>query len=178
MATLAQTFNRQAIAERYSTARAGAGAIGAAVAQDGACALRALPNDSIYFYSKKIDNSRIVRQADPNARGECWGAVGAAGVLLMIGASIIAPHVGSVLAGYKLEALKQERQTLLDQKRTLDVREAALLSPERLNDLARVHSLGSPGAAQIIHLDTSASEGSFARNHPPAVSAQPQLSVQ
>src|ERR1700689_3992804 len=76
--------------------------------------LRALPNDHIYFYAKKIDNSRVIRQADPSARGECWSAVGAAGVLLMLGASIIAPHVASVLAGYKLEALKQERQTLID----------------------------------------------------------------
>ena len=140
--------------------------------------MRGLPNDSIYFYSKKIDNSRIVRQADPNARGECWAAVGAAGVLLMIGASIIAPHVGSVLAGYKLEALKQERRSLLDQKRALEVKEATLLSPERLNDLARVRSLGSPAAAQVIHLETSASEGSFARNQAPAGSAQSQLSVQ
>ena len=135
-------------------------------------ALRALPNDSIYFYSKKIDNSRIVRQADPNARGECWAAVGAAGVLLMIGASIIAPHVGSVLAGYKLESLKQERQTLLDQKRDLDVKEAALLSPDRLNDLARARSLGAPAANQVVHLETTASEGSFARNHVPATPAQ------
>ncbi len=132
-------------------------------------ALRALPNDSIYFYSKKIDNSRIVRQADPNARGECWAAVGAAGVLLMIGASVIAPHVGSVLAGYKLESLKQERQTLLDQKRDLAVKEAALLSPERLNDLARVRSLASPGAEQVIHLDAPSVDGNFARNRVPAV---------
>src|SRR5580704_9714608 len=84
----------------------------AARAQSDAFLLRELPNDGIYFYSKKIDNSRIVRQADPGARGECWSAVGAAAVLLMLGASIIAPHVGSVLAGYKLEALKQERQAL------------------------------------------------------------------
>jgi len=34
--------------------------------------LRALPNDDIYFYAKKIDNSRMVRQADPAARSECW----------------------------------------------------------------------------------------------------------
>ena len=41
-------------------------------------AARLCPNDDIYFYSKKIDNSRVVRQADPAARGECWSAVGAA----------------------------------------------------------------------------------------------------
>src|ERR1700678_3901236 len=79
--------------------------------------LRAPPNDDIYFYSKKIDNSRVVRQADPDARGECWSAVGAAGVLLMLGASIIAPHAGAVLEGYKLEALKTERQTLINERR-------------------------------------------------------------
>lgn len=130
--------------------------------------LRALPNDAIYFYSKKIDNSRIVRQADPESRGECWNAVGAAAVLLMIGASIIAPHVGSVLAGYKIEALKQEQKTLIDQKRDLDVKEAALLSPERLHDLARVRSLSTPGIDQVVHLDsTQASEGISARNHVP-----------
>lgn len=133
--------------------------------------LRALPNDDIYFYSKKIDNSRIVRQADPEARGECWSAVGAAGVLLMLGVSIIAPHVGAILAGYKLEALKAERQTLIDQKRDLEVREAGLLSPERLNNLARARSLTSPASDQVIHLDNVPSvDSSFAQVRPPAAS--------
>ncbi len=133
--------------------------------------LRALPNDDIYFYSKRIDNSRVVRQADPEARGECWSAVGAAGVLLMLGVSLIAPHVGSILAGYKLEALKTERQTLVDQKRALEVTEAGLLSPERLNSLARARSLTSPASDQVIHLDTAASvDASLARVQPPAPS--------
>ena len=128
--------------------------------------LRALPNDDIYFYSKKIDNSRVIRQADPGARGECWSAVGAAGVLLMLGASIIAPHVGSVLAGYKLEALKQERQTLIDQKRDLEVKEAGLLSPARLNALAQSRKLTSPASDQVIHLDTDTIDSSVARVQP------------
>jgi hypothetical protein len=127
--------------------------------------LRALPNDDIYFYAKRIDNSRVVRQADPAARGECWSAVGAAAILLMLGASIIAPQAGSVLAGYKLEALKHERQSLLDQKRDLDVKEAALLSPSRLNALALARKLSSPGADQVIHLDSPA-EGSVASIEP------------
>jgi hypothetical protein len=129
--------------------------------------LRALPNDHIYFYAKKIDNSRIIRQADPSARGECWSAVGAAGVLLMLGASIVAPHVGSVLAGYKLEALKQERQTLLNEKRDLDVKEAGLLSPERLNELARARNLTTPAPGQVIHLDTMPADAGFASNRTP-----------
>jgi hypothetical protein len=146
------------VSDRYDAARA----------QADPFVLRALPNDGIYFYSKKIDNSRIVRQADPQARGECWSAVGAMAVLLMLGASIIAPHVGSVLAGYKLEALKQERQSLINQKRDLEVKEAGLLSPERLNDLARMRSLGSPASNQVIHLDVPSVDGNFARIQTPA----------
>jgi hypothetical protein len=132
--------------------------------------LRALPNDDIYFFSKRIDNSRVVRQQDPSAGGDCWSAVGAAAVVLMLGVSVIAPHVGSVLAGYKLEALKQERQTLLDQRRELDVREASLLSPNRLHELAKAQNLTNPASDQIIHLDNQAREGSFARVQHPATS--------
>jgi len=165
MATLATFFRQNDAmamgAEQRNTVRA----------QLDAFQLRALPNDDIYFYSKKIDNSRVVRQADPGARGECWAAVGAAGVLLVLGASIIAPHVGAVLAGYKLEALKQERQSLVDRKRDLDVREAGLLSPARLNALARADSLTSPASDQVIHLDAISIDGSFARIQTPAADA-------
>jgi hypothetical protein len=155
MATLATFFRRTdavaVTAERRDSIRA----------QSDPFMLRALPNDDVYFFAKRIDNSRVVRQADPAARAECWSAVGAAAVLLVLGASIIAPQAGSVLAGYKLEALKHERQSLLDQKRDLDVQEAALLSPGRLNALALARKLSSPGADQVIHLDTP-SEGSVA----------------
>jgi hypothetical protein len=88
----------------------------------------------------------------------------------MLGASIIAPHVGSVLAGYKLESLKQERQSLLNEKRDLEVKEAGLLSPSRLNELAKVRSLTSPSPDQLIHLDGLVQDPSFARNHVPLVS--------
>jgi hypothetical protein len=180
MATLATFFrdasSHQAGARRSSRAlgaREAADSIRAARTQADPFRLRALPNDDIYFYAKKIDNQRLVRQADPDARGECWSAVGAAGVLLMLGASIIAPHVGSILAGYKLESLKQERQTLVDQKRDLEVKEAGLVSPERLNSLARARSLTSPASDQVIHLDTSSSTVDARLARVPAPAAAP-----
>jgi hypothetical protein len=159
MATLATYFRETSTKGNVRASRARAEAV-----ERDPFLLRALPNDDIYFYSKKIDNSRVVRQADPESRGECWSAVGAAGVLLMLGASIIAPHVALILAGYKLESLRTERQALIDQKRDLDVKEAGLLSPERLNNLARARSLTIPASDQVIHLDTTgAREGNVAR---------------
>jgi hypothetical protein len=160
MATLATFFRRDAVtvaAGRQEPVRA----------QSDPFVLRALPNDDIYFYAKRIDNSRVTRQADPAARGECWSAVAAAAVLLALGASIVAPQAGSVLAGYKLESLRRDHQSLLNQRRALDVQEAELLSPERLNALADARRLASPAAGQVIHLDNPAT-GSYARNQVPA----------
>ena len=158
MATLATFF-------RSSTAQAGDAARSQAMDYD-PFELRALPNDHIYFYSKRIDNSRMVRQANPATAQESWSAVGAVAILLMLGGSIIAPHVASVLAGYKLEALKSERQALVDQGRALSVREASLLSPSRLVDLALARKLASPGVDQIVHLDSAVSDVSVASAKP------------
>lgn len=172
MATPATIFRRtDAMAAGAERAALLSRPMAAARAESDPFRLRPLPNDSVYFYSKRIDNSRVVRQADPAAAGECWSAVSAAAVLLMIGASIIAPNVASVLAGYKVEALKQEYQSLLDRKRDLDVREAALLSPERLNELAKAQQLASPAASQIYHLDNPSVDGHFAKAEAPAAGA-------
>jgi cell division protein FtsL len=134
-------------------------------------ALRALPNDNVFFYAKKMDNGRLVRQADPRAADECWSAVGAAALLLMLGVSVVVPHVALVRTGYKLEAAKAERQTLLNERRALEVREAALLSPSRLNDIAKEQNLTTPVSGQVFHLDgqLAPQQGNLASNQMPAV---------
>jgi hypothetical protein len=118
-----------------------------------AFALRTLPHEDILLFCKKIDNSRLVREADPKARGACWSAIGAACVLLTILTSAFAPSVATTLAGYRLEALKGEERRLIDERRTLELQEAELLSPARLDKLARQNNLVTPGAGQVIHLD-------------------------
>jgi hypothetical protein len=159
MATLATIWKR-------SNAMA---AVGSGIRESDPYALRGLPNDSVFFYSKKIDNSRLVRQADPGASDECWSAVGAGALLLMLGVSIVAPHVALVRAGYQLEAAKAERQVLLDQRRELQVREAGLLSPGRLNEIAKEHNFTSPMSSQVVHLDGQNPQGNLASNQTPTV---------
>jgi len=160
MATLAAIWKR-------SNAMAAVGSRG--IQEIDPYALRGLPNDKLYFYSKKVDNSRMVRQADPGANDECWSAVGAGALLLMLGVSIVAPHVALVRAGYRLEAAKAERQVLLDQSRELEVREAGLLSPARLNDIAQKRNLTSPVSSQIVHLLGQNGQGNLARIQTPTV---------
>lgn len=168
MATLATFFKRS------DMIAAGAESAADVRAQADPYRLRSLPNDDIYFYSKPIDNSRLVRQADPAARGQGFAVLAAAAILLALGGLIVAPNAANVMSGYRLEAAKLERHDLVNQISALEAQEAALLSPERLNELAKARNLASPTADQVIHLDTQAVEGSFARNAAPAAAAAPE----
>jgi len=123
--------------------------------------LRALPNDDVYFYVKRIDNSRVVRQADPQTKGQCWSAIGATCVLALLAGSVAAPKLGSLLAGYKIQQLRAEAATLQEEKRSLEVDEATLMSPARLDELAAKQKLNRPGAGQVMHLQPRA-DGAFA----------------
>ena len=125
--------------------------------------LRSLPNGDVYFFSKTVDNSRLLKEKDPRAPKECWSAIAAFGAIAILLAGALAPTVWGTFAGYQLQSLKQEHQKLLDERSTLEVEEAGLLSPVRLERLARAQKLLQPAAGQVIHLDPQA-DGSLAMN--------------
>ena len=147
MATLPNAFYN-----RHETSRAATRP--APVPAEASCALRALPHEDVFFYCKKIDNSRLVREADPKAGPACWNVLGAACLAVVSLAVASAPKVATTMEGYKLEALRTEEQRLLDERRALDLQEAQLLSPERLEILARKQNLVTPGNDQVFHLET------------------------
>ena len=115
--------------------------------------LRAIPNEEIYLFVKDIDNGRVVRQADPNARGTCWRLIlsGGLAVLLLIG--VLLPSAAGRIAGYQLEALRQEQRRLLAERNALEIDEARLLSPERLDEIAQKLSLVDPAPQKVVYLD-------------------------
>jgi hypothetical protein len=115
--------------------------------------LRDLPHESVYLYCKKIDNSRLVREADPKAPGACWSAIGAAGVLAVLLTTAFAPTVGTTIAGYKLEELRIQERQLIEERRVLELQQAELLSPAHLDQLARDNNLVEPAAGQVFHLE-------------------------
>jgi hypothetical protein len=118
--------------------------------------LRALPREDVFLYCKRIDNSRLVREPDPQARGACWSAIGAACVLVVVLTSVLVPNVASTIAGYKLQALLVEQRQLQAEKRTLDLQEAELESPQRLDRLAQVQNLVTPLSGQVVRLNSKA----------------------
>lgn len=115
--------------------------------------LRALPFEDVFCHCKTINNSRLVREPDPEARGFCWKTIGAAALLVASLGSVLVPSVAGTLAGYRLEALRAEERRLLDEKRVLELDEARLLNPVRLEELARKHQLVVPSPGQVVHLE-------------------------
>jgi hypothetical protein len=115
--------------------------------------LRPLPREDVFLHCKTINNERLVREADPHARGACWSAIGAACCLLALLTSVLVPNVAGTLAGYKLQALRVEERQLLDEKRALELQEAELLSPERLDKLAQGQNLVAPFPGQVVRVN-------------------------
>jgi len=124
--------------------------------------VRAFANEDIYFFTKNIDNLDVVREADPQARGTCWKLIGSAvaAVVLLIG--VLLPSAYSLLAGYQIQALRQEEQRLATEQSSLELQEAQLVSPARMEELAREQQFIDPPSQKVVYLETKSP--SFAMN--------------
>jgi cell division protein FtsL len=63
-------------------------------------------------------------------------------------------HFSAIEYGYKIEAQKAERDRLVEVNRSLQLEEAGLRDPGRIDVLARQMGLESPEPGQVIRLDT------------------------
>jgi hypothetical protein len=115
--------------------------------------LRAFANEDILFYVKRIDNSGVVRLADPGARARALkmaGSVFGAAVLLIF---VLLPSAYGLMAGYRIESLRQESDRLQAARASLELRESQLLSPERMEQLAREQQFVDPAPQKVVYLE-------------------------
>lgn len=125
--------------------------------------VRPFANEDIFFHVKRIDNSRVVRAADPQAREACWkliGSVVAAAVLLV---AVLLPGAYSLLAGYQIQTLHQGIHKLVNERASLELQEAELLSPARMEELARAQQFVDPPPETVVYLDGQ-TDAQVARN--------------
>jgi len=117
-------------------------------------AIPRFPNEDVYLYVKRIDNTRVVREADPAARKVCWRMIGSSFAFAALIIGLLLPSLNSLMAGYKLEALRQERQRLELDRASLELQETKLLSPARLEELAKIQRFVDPAPEAVVYLDT------------------------
>ena len=160
MATLATVYNRlftRAFERDQDRSRAGCWN------SDPPVRLRAFVNEDVYFYTKHIDNSGVVRNADPKASGACWKLIGSAGAAVVLLIGVLLPGAYGLLAGYQIESLRKEGQRLAAQQASLELEEARLLSPARMEELARIQQFIDPAPQKVVYLDSDKG-GSLAMN--------------
>jgi cell division protein FtsL len=69
-------------------------------------------------------------------------------------------HFKAIEYGYKIEALKSQREGLIEMNRALRLEEASLRDPERIDHMARELGLQSPQAGQVIRMDVAGPDAS------------------
>jgi hypothetical protein len=133
--------------------------------------LRPFANEDVYLFVKRIDNSSVIRAADPAARRARSNsmATGFAAALLVIAGLV--PTAYNITAGFTLQHLRREQSQLLEQRAKFETSEAKLLSPDRLNQLAKRLKMAEPEPQQMQTLDQSSGSGAEARNALPFGSA-------
>jgi hypothetical protein len=121
------------------------------------------PNEDVYLYVKHIDNSRVLREADPAARKVCWRLIGSSFAFATLVIGLLLPSLNGLMAGYRMEALRQERQRLELDRASLELAETRLLSPARLEELARTQRFVDPAPEAVVYLDGSKSDAILAK---------------
>jgi hypothetical protein len=122
-----------------------------------------LPNEDIYFYRKSFDNSGVNRLEDPVAGARCWHRVALTTAVTLGLAAFIWPTLDGMLSGYQIEKLRQQQERLVAEDTTLEVDEARLKSPERLQQLAPELEFSDPAPGQVVFLNPTP-DGSLALN--------------
>lgn len=112
--------------------------------------LRPIANEDVYLFVKRIDNTTVLRAADPialRARSRTVATGFIAALLVIAG---LVPAAYNTMAGFTIENLKQEQAKLRQEQAKLDVAEAKLLNVNRLDKLATKFQMAAPSPTQEL----------------------------
>ena len=106
----------------------------------------AFPTKTFTCFARRSTTPGVVRQADPRVRARCWRLIATttAGTLVLV--AMLWPSVYGMLSGYQIESLKVQQQRLMAERSALDLEEARLLDPARLDELAQQQLFVDTGA--------------------------------
>jgi hypothetical protein len=111
---------------------------------------RGVPTPEFYF-ARNLDNSRLVKAADPVRVREMRVFAAALTVLFSLIMIYGLQHFSAIESSYSVEAGKQVRNQLREQNRQLRLAEAQLTQPGRIDGMARELGLAQPAPGQVVH---------------------------
>ncbi len=132
--------------------------------------LRPIANEDVYLFVKRIDNTAVVRAADPAARTARSRSMVTGFIAAMLVIAGLVPTAYNTTAGFALQHLREEQGQLRQQMAKLDASEAQLASLDRLQQLAKSLKMSEPEPQQVQMLNGKSSARTEARNNLPLTS--------
>ena len=127
------------------------------------------------YFSKAIDNSRLVKVEDPRRNRDMKQFCIAMAFLFLLVFTYAWQHFKAIEYGYQIESAKRELAVITEMNHALRLEDASLRDPERIDLLARRMGLVPPEPGQVIRMEGSAAETQgpvMASNAPVMVVAQ------
>lgn len=110
------------------------------------------------YFSKRIDNSRVVKVTDPKRRREMVTFGVTLGILFLFVMVYLWQHFSAIEYGYKIEQLKAERDTISESNRALSLEESSLRDLPRIDRLARELGMQRPIEGQWQPMETATTD--------------------
>jgi len=111
------------------------------------------------YFSKAIDNSRLVKLEDPRRNREMKQFGTALACLFLLVFTYAWQHFKAIEYGYQIESEKREIAGLTEMNHALRLEDASLRDPERIDVLARRMGLVPPEPGQVIRMDATSADG-------------------
>src|SRR5580700_1943836 len=127
------------------------------------------------YFSKTIDNSRLVKVEDARRNREMKQFCTALACLFLLVFTYAWQHFKAIEYGYQIESAKRELSGITEMNHALRLEDASLRDPERIDLLARRMGLVPPQPGQVIRMEGSGAETQgpvMASNAPVMVVAQ------
>jgi hypothetical protein len=121
------------------------------------------------YFSKAIDNSRLVKMEDPGRNREMRQFCTALVVLFLLVFTYTWQHFRAIEYGYLIESSKRTLNDMTEMNRALRLEDSSLRDPERIDVMARRMGLVPPDPGQVIRMDSVSAES----NTPVMASAEP-----
>jgi cell division protein FtsL len=122
------------------------------------------------FFTKHIDNSRMVKADDPERRREMRTFAAVMGVLFLLVMVYVWQHFSAIEIGYQIETQKQHVEQAREQNRQLELVQAQLTDPGRIDHIAKQLGMDAPQPGQVVRPDRPSS-GALAMVSRPSLSA-------
>lgn len=108
------------------------------------------------FFTKHIDNTRLVKADDPERHREMRMFTMVMTLVFALTMTYVWQHFSAIEVGYKVEAQKQQVELLREQNHQLRLSEAQLSDPGRIDTIAKQLGLNTPLPGQVVRPDGSA----------------------